>query len=104
MMVTVAPPPLKYSHTIGLLALTGRGFSNPMNAAVTDAGLLYVVNRSNSFQALQGAVRITVCSVAGEDFSEFGAHRTQEGQFGWPTGVRVHSPGNNFPGHGHRHN
>ena len=66
MMVIVPPPPLKYSHTIGLLALNGRGFSNPMNTAITDAGILYVVNRSNSFQALQGAVRITVCNIEGE--------------------------------------
>jgi DNA-binding beta-propeller fold protein YncE len=103
MMVIVAPPPLKYSHTIGLLALTGRGFSNPMNAAVTDAGLLYVVNRSNSFQALQGAVRITVCSVAGEYLSEFGAYGTQDGQFVWPTGIDVDSRGNIYLADEHRH-
>ena len=103
MMVTVAPPPLKYSHTIGLLALTGRGFSNPMNAAVTDAGLLYVVNRSNSFQALQGAVRITVCNVAGEYLSEFGAYGTQDGQFVWPTGIEVDSNGNIYLADEHRH-
>src|SRR5437870_2930329 len=94
MMVIVAPPPLRYSHTIGLLALTGRGFSNPMNAAVSDAGLLYVVNRSNSLQALQGAVRITVCSVAGDYLNEFGAYGTQDGQFVWPTGIDVDSRGN----------
>jgi len=103
MMVIVAPPPLKYSHTIGLLALTGRGFSNPMNAAATDAGLLYVVNRSNSFQALQGAVRITVCNVAGEYLSEFGAYGTQDGQFVWPTGIDVDSSGNIYLADEHRH-
>jgi len=103
MMVIVAPPPLKYSHTIGLLALTGRGFSNPMNAAVNDAGVLYVVNRSNSFQALQGAVRITVCNVAGEYLSEFGAYGTQDGQFVWPTGIDVDSRGNIYLADEHRH-
>jgi tripartite motif-containing protein 71 len=103
MMVIVAPPPLRYSHTIGLLALTGRGFSNPMNAAVTDAGLLYVVNRSNSTQALQGAVRITICNVAGDYLDEFGAYGTQDGQFVWPTAIDVDSRGNIYLADEHRH-
>ncbi len=93
MMVIVAPAPLKYSHTIGLLALTGRGFSNPMNAAVTDAGLLYVVNRSNSFQALQGAVRITVCNIEGEYLGEFGKYGMEDGAFVWPTAIDIDSRG-----------
>src|ERR1700738_2221680 len=103
MMVTVAPPPLKYSHTIGLLALTGRGFSNPMNAAITDAGVLYVANRSNSFQALQGAVRITVCSIEGEYLGEFGSYGTEDGAFVWPTGIDVDSQGNIYLADEHRH-
>jgi DNA-binding beta-propeller fold protein YncE len=103
-MVIVAPPPLKYSHTIGLLALTGRGFSNPMNAAVTDAGLLYVVNRSNSFQALQGAVRITVCNIAGDYLGEFGSYGTQDGQFVWPTGIDVDRDGNIYLADEHLNN
>jgi DNA-binding beta-propeller fold protein YncE len=102
MMVTVAPPPLKYSHTIGLLALTGRGFSNPMNTAVTDAGILYVANRSNSFQALQGAVRITVCNIEGEYLSEFGSYGTEDGSFVWPTGIDVDSKGNVYLADEHR--
>jgi DNA-binding beta-propeller fold protein YncE len=103
MMVIVAPPPLKYSHTIGLLALTGRGFSNPMNAAVTEAGLVYVVNRSNSLQALQGAVRITVCNIAGDYLSEFGGYGTDDGLFVWPTGLDVDSNGHIYLADEHRH-
>jgi DNA-binding beta-propeller fold protein YncE len=103
MMVTVAPPPLKYSHTIGLLALNGRGFSNPMNAAVTDTGILYVANRSNSLQALQGAVRITLCTVAGDYLAEFGKYGTDDGAFVWPTGIDVDSQGNIYLADEHRH-
>jgi DNA-binding beta-propeller fold protein YncE len=102
MMVTVAPPPLKYTRTIGLLALTGRGFSNPMNAAVTDAGILYVVNRSNSTQALQGAVRITVCNIEGEYLGEFGSYGTEDGAFVWPTGIDIDSQGNIYLADEHR--
>ena len=94
MMVIVPAPPLKYSHTIGLLALTGRGFSNPMNAAVTRDGTIYVANRSNSTQALQGAVRITVCNVQGDYLSEFGKYGMEDGAFVWPTDIEVDSQGN----------
>ena len=103
MMVIVPPPPVKYSHTIGLLALTGRGFSNPMHAAVTDDGIVYVVNRSNSFQALQGAVRITVCNVQGEYLNEFGKYGMQDGAFVWPTAIDVDSHGNIYLADEHRH-
>lgn len=103
MMVIVPPPPLRYSHTIGLLALTGRGFSNPMNTASTPDGTLYVVNRSNSFQALQGAVRITVCSVQGEYLGEFGKYGTEDGAFVWPTAIDVDSQGNIYLADEHRH-
>lgn len=102
MMIVVPPPPLKYSHTIGLLALTGRGFSNPMNAAVTPEGTLYVVNRSNSTQALQGAVRITVCNVQGDYLDEFGKYGTEDGAFVWPTDIEVDSQGNIYLADEHR--
>ena len=103
MMVIVPAPPLKYSHTIGLLALNGRGFSNPMNAAVTSDGLIYVVNRSNSTQALQGAVRITMCNIAGDYLGEFGKYGTEDGAFVWPTAIDVDSQGNVYLADEHRH-
>src|ERR1700687_2182027 len=103
MMVIVAPPPFKYSHTIGLLALTGRGFSNPMNAAVTDDGTLYVVNRSNSFQAPMGAARITVCNVKGDYLDEFAGYGTQDASFVGPNGIAADSQGNIYVTDEHRH-
>jgi len=103
MMVVVAPPPLKYSHTIGLLALTGRGFSNPMNCAATPDGTMYVVNRSNSFQAPMGAARITICNVAGDYIGEFAGYGMGDGQFVWPTGIDIDSKGNVYLADEHRH-
>src|SRR6266567_669805 len=103
MMVIVPPPPLKYSHTIGLLALTGRGFSNPMNAAVTRDGIIYVANRSNSTQALQGAVRITVCNLQGDYLGEFGKYGMDDGAFVWPTALDVDNSGNIYLADEHRH-
>jgi DNA-binding beta-propeller fold protein YncE len=103
MMVIVPAPPLKYSHTIGLLALTGRGFSNPMHSAVKDDGTIYVVNRSNSTQALQGAMRITICNVAGDYIGEFGKYGMDDGAFVWPTAIDVDSQGNIYLADEHRH-
>jgi DNA-binding beta-propeller fold protein YncE len=103
MMVVVPPPPLKYSHTIGLLALTGRGFSNPMHAAVASDGTLYVVNRSNSTQALQGAVRITICNIQGDYLGEFGRYGQRDGEFVWPTAIDLDSRGNLYLADEHRH-
>ena len=103
MMVIVAPPPYKYSHTIGLLALTGRGFSNPMNAAVTNDGVVYVVNRSNSTQAPMGAARITICNLEGEYLGEFAGYGTKDGTFVWPTGIDIDSNGNIYLADEHRH-
>jgi DNA-binding beta-propeller fold protein YncE len=74
-----------------------------MNAAVTDTGILYVANRSNSLQALQGAVRITVCNVAGDYLAEFGKYGTDDGAFVWPTGIDVDSHGNIYLADEHRH-
>jgi DNA-binding beta-propeller fold protein YncE len=103
MMVTVPSLPLEYSHTIGLLALNGRGFSNPINASVADDGIIYVANRSNSTQALQGAVRITMCNVEGEYLGEFGNYGTDDGAFVWPTAIDVDSQGNIYLADEHRH-
>jgi len=85
-----------------LLALTGRGFSNPMDAAVTSDGIVYVVNRSNSTQALQGAVRITICNVQGEYLGEFGKYGVGDGEFVWPTALDLDSQGNLYLADEHR--
>ena len=94
MVVTVAPRPLKYSHTVGTLALTGRGFSNPIDLALGANGLVYVLNRSNSNQASQGAVRITICTLDDEYVGQFSGFGEEDGQLTWPTSIARDSHGN----------
>ena len=36
---------LKYSHTVGLCVMLGRGFSYPADTGIAKDGRLYVVNR-----------------------------------------------------------
>ena len=63
MVLNIKSRPLTYSHSIGMLALSGRGFSNPIDMTIGDDGLFYVLNRSNANQAPMGAVRVTICTI-----------------------------------------
>jgi len=103
MAVTIAPRPLTYSHTVGTLALTGRGFSNPIDLTLGQNGLVYVLNRSNSNQASQGAVRITICTLDEEYVGQFGGFGEEDGQITWPTSITRDSNGNIYVSDEHRH-
>src|SRR5262249_46464283 len=70
-MVSVRLRPFTYSHTVGMLALTGRGFSNPVDMTLGDGGVLYVLNRSNAAQAPMGAVRVSICTADAEFIGQF---------------------------------
>jgi len=103
MVVSVAPRPLRYSHTVGNLALTGRGFSNPYDIAVVDGRILYVLNRSNSNQASQGAVRVTICTVDEEYIGTMAGFGEDDGGLVWPTSIAADSEGNIYIADEHRH-
>jgi DNA-binding beta-propeller fold protein YncE len=103
MTVTVAPRPLKYSHTIGNLALTGRGFSNPVDLTIGHGGVLYVLNRSNAAQASQGAVRVTICTVDEEYIGTMAGYGEDDGGLVWPTAITNDSEGNIYISDEHRH-
>jgi len=103
MVVTIAPRPLKYSHTVGNLALTGRGFSNPYDLTVVGGRVLYVLNRSNSNQASQGAVRVTICTVDEEYIGTMAGFGEEDGGLVWPTSITNDSEGNIYIADEHRH-
>jgi DNA-binding beta-propeller fold protein YncE len=103
MAVTIAPPPLKYSHTVGNLALTGRGFSNPYDITIVNGRVLYVLNRSNSNQASQGAVRVTICTVDEEYIGTMAGFGEEDGGLVWPTSIAADSQGNIYIADEHRH-
>lgn len=103
MVVSVRPRPLRYSHTVGMLALTGKGFSNPVDLALGEAGLVYVLNRSNSFQAPMGAVRVTICTLDEQYIGQFAGFGEGDGQLVWPTSIARDSQGNLYISDEHRH-
>ncbi|MDP8922296.1 MAG: NHL repeat-containing protein [Chloroflexota bacterium] len=103
MTISVKSRPFRYSHSVGRLALTGKGFSNPIDLALGKGELLYVLNRSNATQAPQGAVRVTICTVGEEYIGEFGGFGTDDGQIVWPTAIAVDLHGNIYVSDEHRH-
>ena len=84
------PIGFRYSHTIGLLAQSGRGFSLPVDCALGPDGVLYVLNRGTS---LQRNVHVTICTITGDYRADFGAYGTGDGQFIRPTAIAVDRDG-----------
>ena len=82
---------LKYSHTVGICVMQGRGFFYPVDAAVGNNGRLYVLSRSNELTT-QG-VRVTVCDLDSEFYGTFGAIGEDDGQFVLPTSIAMDSLG-----------
>jgi DNA-binding beta-propeller fold protein YncE len=80
----------RYSHTIGLLAQTGRGFSLPVDCALGPEGVLYVLNRGTPTQR---NTHVTICTVDGEYRTDFGSYGAGDGQFIWPTSIAVDREG-----------
>ena len=102
-MVYIAARPYAYSHTIGTLAASGRGFSNPVDLALGENGLLYVINRSNANQARGGAVRGSICTIDEEYLGSFSGFGEGDGQLVWPTSIARDSQGNLYISDEHRH-
>ncbi len=85
---------LKYSHTIGLSTMAGRGFYYPVDTALGADGKLYTVSRS-----LDGdprGLRVTVYDPDSEYYGAFGSHGTGAGQFIWPTAIARDSQGHTY--------
>ncbi len=45
-MTITSTSKIVYSHTVGFLANTGRGFNNPVDLALDSHAVLYVLNRA----------------------------------------------------------
>ena len=94
-MTTKAAKPktdfLKYSLTIGLSTMEGRGFYYPSDTAIGKDDKLYTVSRS-----LDGdvrGVRVTIFNLDSEYFGTFGTFGYDEGQIVWPTAIAIDSQG-----------
>ena len=76
---------LRYSHTVGIVAMEGRGFSNPVDLAISSDGRMYVASRANAAQ--QYGVRIGICDLDSEYYGDFGSYGAGDSQLIWPTSL-----------------
>ena len=76
---------LKYSHTVGLVAMEGRGFSNPVDLAISSDDRIYVLSRTNSEQTY--GIRVGICNLESDYFGDFGEYGSADGAFVWPTAL-----------------
>ena len=74
---------LEYSHTIGIVAMEGRGFEYPTDTVAAKNGRLYVLNRSRD--AGERGVRVTVLDLDSEYYGTFGHLGEGDGQLISPT-------------------
>ena len=77
---------ISYSHTIGIASFEGRGFMNPVDLALDNDGLLYVLSRSN---ASNKDVRVSVQTTDSEYKREFGRWGTEPGQTILPSSIAI---------------
>ena len=76
---------LKYDRTIGIVAMEGRGFSNPVDLAISPDDRMYVLSRTNPLQPY--GIRVGICDLESNYFGNFGSYGSDPGQFIWPTAL-----------------
>lgn len=89
---TVVALALEYVKTIGIAnnAVSGRGFANPCDLAISEDGRIFVINRCDTVRR-QG-VRVGVCTLGEEYLTEFGnGYGDAPGQFVWPVAMAFDS-------------
>ncbi len=80
---------LAYNRTIGVTAMFGRGFYYPVDIVGSNAGRLYVLNRSSDGD--KRGVRVTMMNLDEDYFGIFGEWGVGDGQFTWPNSIAIDS-------------
>ena len=78
-----------YSHSVGRNEFAGTGFRNPLDFALGDNEMVYVVNRS--YENRPDGIHITVCTLQEKYIREFGSYGEEDGQFVWPSSIALDS-------------
>ena len=91
MTTTTTTQLLRYECTLGLSAMTGRGFYYPTDTVIGNNGRLYVVNRS--VEIVEIGVRVTICDMDSEFYGTFGHYGQEDGQFIWHAAGAMDSQG-----------
>ena len=76
---------LLYERTLGVAAMTDRGFFYPVDIAIRGDGRIYVANRSH--EGNPGSIRVTILDYDSQYYGVFGSNGEGDGQFTWPTAI-----------------
>jgi DNA-binding beta-propeller fold protein YncE len=87
MMSVAVTNPYRYRQTLGMFVEFGRGMSNPYDVAPADDGRLFVLNRSNIFDAPVGGLRIGIVTLEEDYLGDWGSYGTGPGQLVWPNSM-----------------
>ena len=95
--MTTSTASFTYSNTVGFLAFLGRGFIHPVDLALADGGVMYVLNRGGPETAARlNHKRVCVCTADEGYIGEWGTGGTEDGQFWWPSGIARDKSGRLF--------
>ena len=85
---------LKYSHSIGLSTMEGRGFYYPVDTTFDGDGKVYTVSRS--LDGDNRGLRVTIYDADSNYYTTFGQYGEGDGEFVWPTAIARDSAGNTY--------
>ena len=81
-----------YSHSLGRLELSGVGFRSPVDLAISDGDVAYVLSRS--YEKRPDGVHVTMITLDEVFVSQFSSYGEAEGQLVWPTSIALDTQGN----------
>ena len=82
----------EYSHSVGRQDFSGAGFIAPVDMAIGEGDLAYVLNRS--YESRPQGIHVTMMTLDEEYISQFASYGEGEGQFIWPTAIALDPQGN----------
>ena len=82
---------LRYSHTIGICVMQGRGFMFPVDTLIAKKGRLHTVSRGSNGPA--GQIRITTYDINSEYYGVYGSY---DDGLRWPVAIAADNEGNVF--------
>ena len=92
---------LRYSHTVGLSVMEGRGYYYPVDSVIDPDGNLCVLSRG--LDADPRSIRVTVSDPDSEYLGSFVRSGEHEGGLVWPAGMAMDSRGRFFISDDHTH-
>lgn len=91
---TVSGRTYTFSHAIGRQTNVGVGFRFPVDLALGDEEIIYVLSLGDGDVGGVGGTRVTKCTMSEEYLLEFGTHGTSDGQFTMVTSMASDNDGN----------